>query len=262
MANNAVLLDALESRTDDVARLLEMTFNKATNWGALLRSDQVGVLGRDRDFEWNITDVRDENGDVTVSLGGAEQRFVLQSDGSYKGEETATLSEAGGAFELELQGGTQIAFNLDGRFDTIRDANGNEVRATYDGSRLSQVTASDGDTLAFSYNPQGRLVQVTDQDGRTKALGYDQSGEYLISVTTPDGTTTFEYIVEEGPSQHALFRITLPDGTTRTFDYDAQGRLVGESLNDGAQGTTYAYRGTNSIAVTDATGAKTLFFPQ
>ncbi|MFC5556094.1 CARDB domain-containing protein, partial [Methylobacterium iners] len=258
LAENATHLDQLESRTNDLGRLLEVAFNEATDGGALLRSTEIGVMGRDRAFAWDITAISDADGNVTVSLGGMQLQFEEQADGSYKGEGTAKLTKAGGAFDLRLQNGTRIEFNVDGRFDAIEDLNGGLLQATYTDAFLTHVSASNGDSLSFDYNAQGRIVLVTDQTGREISLDYDPTGEYLTGITTPEGSTRYEYVTEPGPAQHALARVTLPDGTVSHYEYNSYGRLSAVNLNNGAETFTYSYSDANRVTVTDATGATTI----
>ncbi len=44
-----------------------------------------------------------------------------------------------------------------------------------------------------------------------------------------------------GAAQHQLSAITYPDGTVEHFAYDVQGRLLQDSLNNGAEALTYAF---------------------
>ncbi|MFZ4802591.1 MAG: DUF7619 domain-containing protein, partial [Chlorobium sp.] len=257
LAQNATALDMLEGRTNDVSRLFAMEYNQAANNGALYRSAEIGVLGRDHIFQWDITATPQENGDVVVDLAGIKQIFTHLADGSYRGTNGATLTQNGGAFTFCQQDGKQISFNLDGTFDTIQEANGLREEAVYTNHHVTQVTASNGDSQNFSYNEQGRLVQITNQNGETTNFTYDQSGEHQTSVTSSEGTTLYEYVTEAGAAQHQLSTITLPDGTVNHFTYDAQGRLSTESLNDGPATATYQYIGANEVDITDASGSIT-----
>ena len=257
LAQNASYLDQLESRTDDPARLFSLDFIKAADGGTLLHSTQLGVLGYGRPFTWDITASRQSYGSVIVDIGGAQQSFTHKADGSYQldGQGTSTLTETGGAFEYRQQNGSVIAFNLDGRFNHIDDSNGNRLQATYDGGHLSQVVASNGDSLNFTYNDAGRLTQITDQAGRVNIYAYETGNEHLTRVTTPDGITQYGYVTTPGAAQHQVSSITLPDGTVQHFEYDTAGHLVKESVNNGAEAVTYSYIGVNEVLVTDATGA-------
>ena len=257
LAQNATVLAMLEDRTNDVNRLFAMEYNQATNNGALYRSDEIGVFGRDHTFRWDITATSQANGDVIVSIAGSQQTFTHLVDGSYKGTDGATLTKNGEGFTCQQQDGKQISFNLDGTFDTILEANGIREQAIYVNHQLSQVTFSNGESQSFTYNDHGRLTQITDQNGVATTFTYDQNGEYQTSVTSAEGTTLYEYVTEAGPAQHQLSAITLPDGTVKHFNYDDQGRLYTESLNEGPATATYHYLGANEVEVTDVNGTTT-----
>jgi len=218
LAQDATALDLLEARTNNIATLFAMEYNQATHNGDLVHAVDIGVLGRDRSFQWDITAVRQQDGDVIVTDAGLQHYFIQKAGGSYQSVDGTTLAENSGAFTLRQADGTQIAFNLDGRFDNVTYSNGKHLQASYADNRLSQISYDNGDSQSFHYNSQGRLAQVTDQAGKATVYAYDSSGEKLVSVTAPDGTVTHY---------------------------------------DGASAFTYHYIGVNEVEVTDASGAMT-----
>jgi RHS repeat-associated protein len=259
LARNATALDQLEGRTDNIAKLFSLDYQKATDTGALLRPLAPGVLGYSHTFAWEITATRQVDGSVLVGLAGAQEHFILQSDGSYKldGQGTSTLTETSGAFEFHELNGTRIAFNLDGSFAEMLDSNGQGVLATYNGGRLTQVVASNGDSQSFIYNNASRLIQQTDQAGRIVSFIYDADNQHLVQVTTPEGITQYSYVTDAGAAQHRISSITLPGGTVEYFEYDANGHIIRESLNNDAEAITYGYLGVNEVIVTEANGSTT-----
>ena len=259
LAGNATALDQLEGRTNDVAELLSLDYLNATDSGALLHPASLGVLGYSHTFAWDITATRQSDGSVIVEIAGAQEHFERQSDGSYKlvGQGTSTLTETSGAFEVHQQDGTRITFNLDGTFAELLDGNGQGVQATYDAAHLTNVVSSNGHSQSFVYNEAGRLIQQTDQAGHSTTFTYDADNQHLTSVTTVDGTTEYSYVTESGAAQHRLSSVTLPGGTVEHFDYDSNGRLMHQILNDGAESISYSYVGVNEVIATDATGAAT-----
>ena len=70
--NNATQQDALEGRTNSVEDLFRIAFLRATDYGALLQEAEIGVLGRGRTFEWDISATQQGNGDVLVKIGGVQ----------------------------------------------------------------------------------------------------------------------------------------------------------------------------------------------
>ncbi len=254
LAETATYLDQLEGRTADISQLFRLDFLRASAGGALLRGEEPSAMGIGRDFAWDIRATRLENGDVLVTLPGAQLLFAKQADGSYQGDSDSTLRETGGAFELLQPSGSHIAFNLDGSLASLQNSYGHRVRASYSEGRLAGIGADNGDSLAFSYNAAGRLIQQTDQDGRVVSFGYDADNLYLTSITTPLGTTQYAYVSEPGAARGQLSSITYTDGAVRHFEYDVQGRLSREYANDGAESISYSHVGVNEVIVNDASG--------
>jgi len=182
-------------------------------------------------------------------------------DGSYQASpgDYDTLSLNNGAYTLRDKQGTVYVFQPDGLLSYEQDTNGNRITATYNDGQLAKLTDSDGQSFAFTYNAEGFISQLTDEAGRITTYTYDSTNDELVSVTGPDGTTSYAY--DNGSNietLHALLAITNPDGTHLYFSYDAQGRLIGQQQDGGADAITYAYDvGPGGYRVIDATGAST-----
>jgi RHS repeat-associated protein len=129
----------------------------------------------------------------------------------------------------------------------------------YNNGQLAKLTDSDGQSFGFAYNAQGLFSQLTDEAGRITTYTYDSTNDELVSVTGPGGKTSYTY--DSGSNietLHALLSITNPDATHLYFSYDAQGRLIGQQQDGGADAITYAYDvGPGGYRVIDATGAST-----
>ena len=197
----------------------------------------VGPLGRGWDDPWDLSVSVDSNGVVDISTPGTNRFFYPQAGGGYAGApgDHATLTEQYGAFQLEETDGTITAFRTDGLLDYIQDANGNRISAVYTGSLLTSLVDSNGDTMSFNYDAMGRITQMIDPEGRVTTYHYDPTDQYLLSVTGPQGTTSYQYSTPtSGPAAYELLSITYPGGTHHYFTYDSLGRLTGESLDGGA----------------------------
>ena len=114
---------------------------------------------------------------------------------------------------MRQQDGTIIDFRNDGKPNYFEDPNGNRITASYSNGKLTSLIPDNGAGFSLTYNEQGRLSQLTDAAGRITTYSYDSSGQYLLSVTGIDGTTSYTYETDEGNSQHALKSITFPDNT-------------------------------------------------
>jgi RHS repeat-associated protein len=160
----------------------------------------------------------------------------------------------GGVFRLTEQNGGFSVFRPDGYLDFVEDTNGNRITASYTSNRLTSLTHSNSDSLSLSYNSQGRISQIVDSTGRVSTYSYDSSGEHLLSVTTPEGTTKYIYEIGKGAAlDHSLKSITYTDGTQHTFNYDTQGRLIQESNN--GETLNYQYDSSGAIRAINSQGA-------
>ena len=183
----------------------------------------------------NITATADSSGNVTIQIGGEVRTFALQPNGSYQGApgDTGVLTLTNGAYQIREADGTIEDFGTDGRLSYVQDSNGNRISAVYNGSQLTQLVDSFGETTTFTYNGQGLVTQITDPVGETTTFRYDAAGQHLLSITDPSGTESFTYVAGQGAqSENAVQSITFPDGTHEYFTYDSRGRLM-ETTEDG-----------------------------
>jgi len=117
-----------------------------------------------------------------------------------------------------------------------------KVQYTYDeaGNRLT-MTDDDG-TINYYYDDDNRLVSEGGNE-----LKYNEAGD-LIQKTDENGTSSYSYDAADRLSQ-----VTVPDGTSVNYSYDAYGRKISQEENywqyDGKtkhlrdQTTDYLYRG-------------------
>jgi RHS repeat-associated protein len=222
---------------------------------------QLGPFGRGWADTWDLQATADGSGNVTMQGRGSIRFFIHRSDGTYQAAsgDYATLTLQNGAYSLREKDGTLYVFRPDGLLGSEQDPSGNTLTATYSGGLLTGLTHSDGQSFRFSSNSFGRISQLTDEAGRVTTYSYDASGEHLLSVTGPAGTTGYTYDTGSNiDSRHALLSVTNPDGTHLYFTYDDQGRLIGQQKDGGAEAISYAYDvGPGGYRSIDATGAST-----
>ena len=254
LAENATYLGQIGETTDDVERLLGFELQQASDYQALSQRYSLGSFGRGRFFIGDIQAITDETGNVTIENSGTQRSFTLQEDGSYRSSlgDYGTLTLDGGVYKLAEQGGTVTVFRPDGRLDFIEDTNSNRLTTQYNGSQLTGLNASNGDSLTLTRNESDRITRVTDSVGRVTTYNYDETGELLLNVTSVEGTTNYTY-----DDNFALTSITDQNGTQATFEYDNRGRLIRGSFNDGAEEITYSYGENGEVTVTDASGETT-----
>jgi YD repeat-containing protein len=285
---NATYLSSLGERTSDIDTLLGLDFLNADaalafgTFGTLTDAsvpipgelsldvtrkflvaingrNSLGPFGRGWTDEWDITASADRSGNVTIQNGGEVRVFTRLADGSFQpqpGDFGTFTSLSAGGWELQEQDGTIETYNANGTLDYEQEAGGDRITAAYDGSNeLTSLAASSGQSLSLAYNTAGLVASITDSYGRITSYSYDPSNQYLLSVSTPQGTTRYTYQEATGsPTANALTSITSADGTELFFTYDAMGRVASVSENGGAEKVTLSYAEPGEVMVTDALG--------
>ena len=259
-ASSAVPINTIATATDInlTAPGLPLTFTRAYSQPLASRFT-VGPLGRGWASQYDITLTTLPSGEVEIVDGNIPRMFYLQPDGTYSGGpgEFATLTEDYGVFSLTESDGQITSFGSNGKWAYIQDPNGNRLTAVYTGSLLTAVVHSDGDRLTFNYNSFGRISSIVDPVGRVTIFSYDPTGQELLQVSGPGGTTTYQYsTATNGPTAYELLSISSSSGTQVSYQYDAQGRVIEQNLGAGAGAVTYSYN-VGAVLATDAAGDTT-----
>jgi RHS repeat-associated protein len=263
---DATYLSTLGEYTSDITRYISFELQKADDFGAITQRNELGLFGRGQPASFEIHALKESGGNVSILEAGELRRFILQPDGSFQptlGDVGKLVSLPDGSYRLTEADGAVTAFHPNGTLDYLEDANHNRVTANYNNAgQLASLVSSSGDTLSLAYNGQGRVSQITDAVGRVTTYSYDASGQHLLSVANAAGTTNYTYVSGQGAaSENAIASITLPNGTSQFFTYDAQGRLTHQNLDGGADPLDYGYDISGAFTVTDGAGAVTHYFP-
>ncbi|NCC31915.1 MAG: RHS repeat protein, partial [Chloroflexia bacterium] len=289
LSQNAQYLARLGQRVDDITTLQAFSFRQADGLNpvsALARGvdGAVGAPGLPLVFErtylqqisrrfeqstlgygwrhnWQYRMTTDAEGNVTITAPSGTPR-LFQPDSRYSGRYLAQPGDRGslravdGGFRVTEADGL-IQFYRDGKLQYLEDRNGNRITVTYAGEQMTVLSHSAGGALNFTYNAGGQLAAVTDQDGRQTTYGYN--GAYLTTLTTyDDRVITFTYETS-GAAQHALSSIEQPDGVTRHFTYDTQGRLASSYRDAQQEQFSFTYAG-GRVSMTDALNQTSRFF--
>ena len=225
-------------------RGLGLSFSR-TYGAAMFKRLKKGVLG----YGWtdNYSTYAELVDQTTLAFhlpSGATYQFH-KVNGKWTPEDArdkTVLAETTSAYTLTYKSGTvQAIAKSNMRTSSIRDNQGNVLTFTYSGSQLQKVQHSDGQTLTFTYSGN-KITSVTDDQGRTVTYGY--TGDFLTSVTAFNGLVTryVYHAADSTPLSRALTQIVYPDGTTKDYTYDDQGRVATASVN-GNQFTTEIVRG-------------------
>jgi len=124
--------------------------------------------------------------------------------------------------------GTAMAFDIEGKLQTITLRNGWTTSLTYS-STATPVTIAPA---------PGLLIGVSNQFGRSVSLAYNSASD-LVSVSTPVGSIGYVY-----DTQNRLVQATGTDGTTRQYLYENASfpyALTGLVDENGARFASWAY---------------------
>lgn len=202
----------------------------------------------------SIVNVTREDGRVDAFTQDASGNWRSNSDVTTR--LTALLDGSGiqTGWTLVREDDSTETYTLDSHLASITSRAGLVTRLAYDAqNRLATVTGPFGHVLAFAYDANGRIATVTIPDGGVYAYGYDGNSN-LISVTYPDHSTR-HYLYENTSFPHALTGIVDENGNRyATYTYDNLGRATSTQHAGGAELTTVAYNGDDTVSVTDARG--------
>ena len=222
---------------------------------------QIGPLGRGWVDSWQISATTDSQGDVTIDEAGVLLYFARQGNGTYLDPpgNDYVLTVAGGSYQVRETTGTIIAFNPDGTFQYMQDANGNRITAGYTNGNMTSLTDSNGAFLTLGYNSQGLISTITDSTGQVTTYTYDSTDELLLSVSNPEETEQYTYITSgSAAQQYALASITNADGTQVYLGYDLEGRLISQQgclcPSNPIEHLVYTYGTGGTVGTTDNTG--------
>ncbi|MFI5460385.1 MAG: RHS repeat-associated core domain-containing protein [Isosphaerales bacterium] len=221
-------------------------------------TDATGTTSFTYDAAGDLTEVEYPDGkSITYSYNAAEQRTRMATSDGYAVRYLYNPNANGQLSALTDDSGNLIAayqYDSAGRLSRQDNANGTATTYQYNAEgQAAQITnlGPDGNVIssyAYVYNSEGQEIQVTSAGGVT-SFTYDVLGQ-LASVALPGGQTiTYQY-------DSAGNRISMTNnGTTTTyttndlnqyvsagtttFQYDADGRLIGETGSSGT--TTFTY---------------------
>ncbi|MDF5756272.1 SpvB/TcaC N-terminal domain-containing protein [Spongiactinospora sp. TRM90649] len=131
-------------------------------------------------------------------------------------------------------GGPGAQYNTAGRLAKIEDAGGVTTRRYGPLGEIaleSKTLPGPGHyprtfTTGYSYDSLGRVLQLTYPDGEVLSYGYDSGGQ-VISATGVKGSHTYSYLRDMHYDEfEQRTRVSLGNGTTTTFTYDAADRSL------------------------------------
>lgn len=243
-------------------------------YNSYLFTEEYGY-GKGWTFAYNIKYSHDTIPGTRLILwgDGREDKYDSLPGGTYKSPRgffnTLTQYQPGKYVLTELDGMKYFFDNaVHKRITRMEEPNGNFINFTYTDSLLTAMTNTAGQSITFSYNPQGRLASVTDAiaaPSRTYTYTYDVVGN-LKEVKDPlNGKYQYTYLVN-GPmksladkNNNKIDIIYFPDlsiselvGCNKrlSFSYDTadQKTVVTDHLTTGNQVTTYKYQTLDNLS--------------
>jgi YD repeat-containing protein len=142
-----------------------------------------------------------------------------------------TIDAAG--FTRSLPDGTMQKYENSGRLSHIYDKNGNFLKLTYQGDKLTEIVDNNGQKFTIATEPNTKRVVSISGPGSTKAE-YKYKGEDLIQVKNM-WSNTYNYEYDE---THNLTRIIFPDKTFKTLTYDTKNDWVTSFTDRSENGVT------------------------
>ncbi len=261
-------------RTDVYVPARGFGLNISFHYNSFLFTEEYGY-GKGWTFEYNIRYKQDTiPGSKLILWGdGREDQYDSIPGGAYKsprGFYSKLVQHQPGQYVLIELDSVKYFFNnaVHKRITRMEEPNGNYINFTYIDSLLTAINNAAGQSISFTYNPQGRLATVVDAiatPSRTFTYTYDAAGN-LKEVKDPlNNKYQYTYLVN-GPmkslsdkNNNKVDIIYFPDRTIReligcnkrlSFSYDTSSKttFVTDHLTTGNQVTKYKYKTVENLS--------------
>jgi len=261
-------------RTDIYIPARAFDLNIRFYYNSYLFTEEYGY-GKGWTFKYNIKYNHDTLPGARLILwgDGREDKYDSIPGGGYlapKGFFSKLVQHQPGQYVLTDLDSVQYFFNnpVHKRITRMEEPNGNYINFIYTDTLLTSMVNTAGQTISFTYNPQGRLATVIDAiaaPSRTFTYAYDAAGN-LKEVKDPlNGKYQYTYLVN-GPMKSIMDKnnnkvdiIYFSDmsiselvGCNKrlSFSYDtaSQKTVVTDHLLAGNQVTTYQYQTLDGLS--------------
>ncbi|MGI0149421.1 MAG: hypothetical protein ACREDF_07820, partial [Thermoplasmata archaeon] len=129
--------------------------------------------------------------------------------------------------------GIQFTYDEDLRLVAVTDALGQVTTLSYELStdplKITRVTDPFGRSATLGYDGAGQLIRVTDVLGMSSEFDYGASADFIRSLTTPYGTTTFRTGIGPNTTTDRWVEATDPLGGTERAHYFITNAAIGSS---------------------------------
>ena len=173
-------------------------------WPATQTAYQIGLFGPN----WRSTF------EERVFLGSDNYMKYGRSDGSFWSFGYAT----GGTWRVAAPANIAATLAMGSNYWTITFQNGEQRLFDNSSGHLIAIIDRNGNTTQLTYDAVGRLVTVTDPASRHLYFAYGNGSSYLVTGVTSDVSISVSYSYD---TLGRLSQVIEPDGSTMTFQYDA-----------------------------------------
>ena len=160
---------------------------------------------------------------------------TIDAKGRHKTEEKDALGRIVTVIEdsTALAVSTRYQYDSRGNLIDVESDDGNHLQTTYDrlGRKISTVDPNMGE-WTYTYNSLGELITQTDALQQTTTNSYDLMGR-IVTRSDADGTSSWIYDSGIGAIGQVVSE-SGPDGTSKTFTYDAYSRVVKTTTHMGS----------------------------
>lgn len=280
LAKSANYLSAIGQRPTEMSDILRWELCKASDFGTIASRHRLGPFGYGSDpMEVRLKHVDDPREGVAeevhvIRAGSTTGRAFTRKTGAtayvaVSPGDTGTLVKLGPAsYEVRQPGGAVMRFDTPGLtagdllLTHVDDARQRRIVYNYVAGRLAAIANDLGQQRTFGYNGAGRVTTATNEYGVTTTYGYDPSNEHLTSITEIHaGMTLIEHYQGEGAAkEHAVKKVTGPDGRITNYEFDSRGRP--SKVSRGVAKTeplTFTYDADGGTITTDAAGGVSRF---
>ncbi|MEW6100871.1 MAG: RHS repeat-associated core domain-containing protein [Candidatus Omnitrophota bacterium] len=230
---------------------LELTFNYNS------QDDFSGSFGFGWRSNYDISLTEQADGSVIeVDESGVYTIYAKNPDSSYTpspGKYSVLTKNPDGSFTVTRKHGKKLFFDSYGRLTKIEGRNGNYLNIIRAPNWvISEVRHSDGRSLIFTQNLNGKITQVTDPALRTFKYEYSSSGDLAKTIDPLNNETLFEY-----DFTHNLTKLTDANNHTLNFEYDPDGRAYHSWQDNNNNEVTLSFDPVNKTTLVSDSRANT-----
>jgi RHS repeat-associated protein len=196
---------------------------------------------RDYDLEARTAIIRDGNGNETTLVYNDRGNVLTETDAFGNTKEYEYTDPTNPDLEtkiIDVRGlVTERTYDARGNVTEIRETGPQDApfadpivtAFTYDTrGNVKSITNDANHKTNFNYDALGNLTVIANAQGHAASFTYDSQGRRKTFTDFNGNTTLFEYRSEDcGCSEPR--KITFPDGTYQTFDYNHFGQVIEEA---------------------------------